>query len=167
MQTQITTEEFNELYKEWTPKLKSYANRILYNQESVEDCVQEVFRKLLNQDFDKIKDHIQSWMFVVCRNTSFKIKAKQKRFVDSFEEEEAICEDLNPFESLDRKELYKKVERIIRNLSDQQKKSLKLRYKSDLSYEEIAKKMKTTSGNVGFHLSTAIKNVRKNLLKSI
>ena len=163
MQTQITTEEFNTLYEEWTPKLRAYANKILYNRESVEDCVQEVFRKLLNQDFNKIKDHIQSWMFVVCRNTSFKIKAKQKLFVDSFEEDEAICEDLNPFESLDRKELYKKVERIIRNLSDQQKKSLKLRYKSDLSYEEIAKKMKTTSGNVGFHLSTAIKNVRKKI----
>lgn len=167
MQTQITIEEFNELYKEWTPKLKSYANKILYNQESVEDCVQEVFRKLLNQDFDKIKDHIQSWMFVVCRNTSFKIKAKQKRFVDSFEEEEAICEDYNPFESLDRKELYKQVEKIIKTLSKQQQKILNLRHKSDLSYEEIAKKMNTTSGNVGFHLSTAIKNVRKNLLKSI
>ena len=167
MQTQITTQEFNSLYREWTPKLRAYASKILYNRESVEDCVQEVFRKLLDQDFDKIRDHIQSWMFVVCRNTSFKIKAKQKRVVDSFEEEEAICEDLNPFESLDRKELYKKVDKIIRTLSDQQKKSLKLRYKSDLSYEEIAKKMKTTSGNVGFHLSTAIKNVRKSLLKSI
>jgi RNA polymerase sigma factor (sigma-70 family) len=167
MQTQISTEEFNALYNEWTPKLRAYANKILYNQENVEDCVQEVFRKLLNQDFDKIKNHIQSWMFVVCRNTSLKVKAKQKLFVDSFEEDEAISEDYNPFESLDRKELYKKIEIIVKNLTPQQKKMIQLRYKSDLSYEEIAKKMKTTSGNVGFHLSTAIKNVRKKLLNSI
>jgi RNA polymerase sigma-70 factor (ECF subfamily) len=167
MQAQISTEEFNELYKEWTPKLRSYAKRILYNQEIVEDCVQEVFRKLLQQDFEKIKDHVQSWMFTVCRNTSFKIKAKQKLFVDAFEEEEALCEDYDPFESLDRKELYNKVQKIIKTLSKQQKKILQLRYNSDLSYEEIAKKLKTTSGNVGFHLSTAIKNVRKKLLNSI
>ena len=167
MQTQISTEEFNTLYNEWTPKLRAYAKKILYNQENVEDCVQEVFRKLLKQDFDKIRDHIQSWMFVVCRNTSLKVKAKQKLFVDSFEEEEAISEDHNPFECLDRKELYKKVQNIIKNLTPQQKKMIQLRYKSDLSYEEIAKKMKTTSGNVGFHLSTAVKNVRKKLLNSI
>jgi RNA polymerase sigma factor (sigma-70 family) len=167
METQITTEEFTKLYKEWTPKLRAYANKILHNQQNVEDCVQEVFRRLLNQDFNKIKDHIQSWMFVVCRNTSFKVKAKQKLFVDSFDEEEAICEEYNPFESLDRKELYKKIEKIIKKLSPQQRKMMQLRYKSDLSYEEIAKKLKTTSGNVGFHLSTALKNVRKNLLKSI
>jgi RNA polymerase sigma factor (sigma-70 family) len=167
MQTQISTEEFNVLYKEWNPKLHSYAVKILYNQESAEDCVQEVFRRLLNQDFVKIKDHIQAWMFTVCRNTSFKIKAKQKIFVDEFEEEEAICQDYNPFECLDRKELYKKIDKITKSLSKQQRKMIQLRYKSDLSYEEIAKKLKTTSGNVGFHLSTAIKNVRKKLLNSI
>ena len=81
MQTQISIEDFNKLYEEWTPKLRSFSKKILYNQEVVEDCVQEVFRKLLQQDFNKIKDHVQAWMFTVCRNTSLKLKAKQKVFL--------------------------------------------------------------------------------------
>ena len=55
----------------------------------------------------------------------------------------------------------------IKTLSKQQQKVIKLRYYSDLDYAQIAKKMKTTSGNVGFHLSTGLKNLRKKLLKSI
>jgi RNA polymerase sigma factor (sigma-70 family) len=168
MQTQISKEQFNELYKHWTPKLRAYANKFLHNQQMVEDCVQEVFSKLFIQDFDKIKDHIQAWMFTVCRNTSFKMKKKESIFVyTELDEDEAVCEDPTPDVCLDKKILYKKVENILKKLTPQQRKMIRLKYKSDLSYEEIAKKMKTSTGNVGFHLSTSLKNVRKKLLKSI
>lgn len=167
MQTQISTEQFNELYDLWFPKMKIYAKKFVYSEELARDCAQEVFRKLLIQDFDKIKDHLQSWMFTVCRNTSFKASKKQSIFVYDFEEEEAICEDPTPYQALDKKELYKKIENLLKKLSPQQRKMIRLRYKSDLSYEEIAKKMKTTTGNVGFHLSTGIKTLKQKLLKSI
>lgn len=168
MQNEITSKEFNDLYNHWHPKIKAYAQKILYSEEAALDCAQEVFRRLLNQDFDKIKDHLQAWMFTVCRNTSFKVKKKESIFVHTeLNEEEAICEDPTPDVCLDKKILYKKVENLLKKLSPQQRKMIRLRYKSDLSYEEIAKKMKTTTGNVGFHLSTGIKILKKNLLKSI
>jgi RNA polymerase sigma-70 factor (ECF subfamily) len=168
MNTKITDELFAEIYKDYFPRLFSHAKKILYNDSLVEECVQTVFSKLLEQDYSKIEniDHLRKWLFTVCRNTSFKLKIKENRYVQA-EENESFCEDPSPFENLDRKELYKQVSKILNTLSPQQKKMVKLRYFSDLDYGQIAKKMKTTTGNVGFHLSTALKNVRKKLVKSI
>ena len=168
MNAKITDELFTEVYTNYFPRLSAYARKILYNEHLVEECVQTVFSKLLNQDYSKIENisHLQKWLFTVCRNTSFKLKTKENRYVE-VEENETICEDPSPFENLDRKELYKEVNKILKTFSPQQKKMIKLRYFSDLDYNQIAKKLKTTSGNVGFHLSTALKNLRKKLTKSI
>jgi RNA polymerase sigma factor (sigma-70 family) len=168
MNTKITDDLFTEVYKNYFPRLSAHARKILYSDSLVEECIQIVFSKLLEQDYSKIQntDHLHKWLFTVCRNTSFKIKTKENRYVPA-EENESFCEDLDPFENLDRKELYKKIKKILNTLSPQQKKTIKLRYFSDLDYNEIAKKMKTSTGNVGFHLSTALKNVRTKLTKSI
>jgi RNA polymerase sigma-70 factor (ECF subfamily) len=168
MNAKITDELFTEVYKDYFPRLSAHARKILYSDSLVEECVQIVFSKLLQQDYSKIQntDHLHKWLFTVCRNTSFKLKIKENRYVPA-EENESLCEDPDPFENLDRKELHKQVNKILNTLSPQQKKMLKLRYFSDLDYGQIAKKMKTTTGNVGFHLSTALKNLRKKLAKSI
>jgi len=171
MQTQITKEEFETIYKEYTPRLKGFAQKFLFRDCLVEECVQEVFRKLLKQDFSKIdnsieSNHLQKWLFTVCRNTSFKLKNKENRYVEE-NHCDTISEEANPFEILDNKECGKQMLKALKTLSKQQQKVIKLRYYSDLDYAQIAKKMKTTSGNVGFHLSTGLKNLRKKLLKSI
>jgi RNA polymerase sigma factor (sigma-70 family) len=58
-------------------------------------------------------------------------------------------------------ELIKVMSRLIKKLSKNQQKALKLKYFKDCSYAEIAKKLKTSSGNVGFMLSTAISKLKK------
>jgi RNA polymerase sigma factor (sigma-70 family) len=53
----------------------------------------------------------------------------------------------------------------LNKLSDNQKKAIKLRYFNNLSYAEIAKKMKTSEGNVGFSISAGIRNLKKHFYK--
>jgi RNA polymerase sigma-70 factor (ECF subfamily) len=169
METQITTQEFEVIYKQYTPRLKGLAKKFLYRDSLAEECVQDVFRKLLKQDFDKIReeDHLRAWLFTVCRNGALNIKRKESRFVEE-KEDESLSEEPNPFENLDKKECYKKAIALMKGvLSKDQQKVIKLRYFSDLSYKEIAKKMKTTTGNVGFLLSIGLSKVRKKLMKSI
>jgi RNA polymerase sigma-70 factor (ECF subfamily) len=171
MQIQISTEQFNKIYTEYTPRLRGFAKKVLFRECLVEECVQEVFTKLLKQDFSKIdsstdSNHLQKWLFTVCRNTSFKLKNKEGRYVEE-NDFDTISDEAGPFENLDNKECAKKMLKALKTLSKQQQKVIKLRYYSDLDYAQIAKKMKTTSGNVGFHLSTGLKNLRKKLLKSI
>lgn len=169
METQITTQEFEVIYKQYTPRLKGLAKKFLYRDSLAEECVQDVFRKLLKQDFDKIREenHLRAWLFTVCRNGALNIKRKESRFVEE-KEDESLSEDPNPFENLDKRECYNKATALMKGvLSKDQQKVIKLRYFSDLSYKEIAKKMKTTTGNVGFLLSIGLSKVRKKLMKSI
>ena len=114
MNTKITDDYFAEVYNDYFPRLSAHARKILYSESLVEECVQIVFSKLLQQDYSKIQntDHLHKWLFTVCRNTSFKLKIKENRYV-SAEENESFCEDPNPFENLDRKELYKQVNKIL------------------------------------------------------
>ena len=170
MQTQITTEEFEVIYKRYTPRLKGLAKKFLYRDALAEECVQDVFRKLLKQeDFDKLReeDRLRAWLFIVCKNAALNIKRKENRFVEE-KEDESLSEDPNPFENLDKKECYKKASSLIKEiLSTDQQKAIKLRYFSDLDYKQIAKKMKTTTGNVGHMLSVGLAKVRSKLSKRI
>jgi RNA polymerase sigma factor (sigma-70 family) len=55
----------------------------------------------------------------------------------------------------------------MRKLTKRQRDVLKLRFFKDLDYNESAKKLKTTSGNIGFHQTTAIQKLRKMMEKHL
>jgi len=156
-----------ELYKEYQPRLAAYSYKILKNNENAKDCVQEVFKRLAKQDMGKIKDHIHQWLFVVCRNCSLKILKRQNFVLLDENHDQVFSEDKNPFESLDSKEKIKKLLWMVEQLPKKRKDILKLRFVHDLKYEEIAKKLKTTSGNVGFMLSTTLCDLREKFSKTI
>ena len=156
-----------ELYKEYQPRLFAYSYKILKNNENAKDCVQEVFKRLAKQDIEKIKDYIHQWLFVVCKNCSLKILKKQNFVLLDEDHDQIFSEDKNPFESLDSKEKIKKLLSMVEELPKKRKDILKLRFVYDLKYEQIAKKLKTTSGNVGFMLSTTLSDLREKFSKAI
>jgi RNA polymerase sigma-70 factor (ECF subfamily) len=161
MQT-IPQEIFNETYKEYFGRLKIYAEKFVYSGHTAEDCVQEVFRKLLLQDFNKIEKHLEPWLFLVCRNTCLKFYRKNSRMeYKNTQDEEELSEIKSPIEFLVCDERYKEMFIAIEQLSPKQKKAIELRFFSDLKYQEIEQKMKTNSGNAGFHISAGLKKLRK------
>lgn len=160
-------DKISNIYKEYKPRLYAFAKKIVKNDDSAKDCVQEVFKRLVKQDLNKLEDHLHQWLFVVCRNCSLKQLKKQNFYAIYEEEDESFSEERNPHESLDHNERIEKMLSIIKQLPEKKQKLLKLRFYSDLKYEQIAKKMKTTSGNIGFQLSTTLKDLRSSLLKEI
>ncbi len=65
-------------------------------------------------------------------------------------------------EAEDRDQLYDLVEQ----LTNRQQEVLRLRLQAGLSYREIAEVTGLTIGNVGFHLHTAVRNLRDSLAVS-
>jgi RNA polymerase sigma factor (sigma-70 family) len=161
--TKITDEKFLELKKEYTNKLAASSLKILRDSHAVEDVLQNVFYKLYNEDYSKIEDHLKEWLFTVCRNTSIKYYHKKNKYVliENIDEFDSIDESASAPENMMQAELIKVMSRLIKKLSKNQQKALKLKYFKDCSYAEIAKKLKTSSGNVGFMLSTAISKLKK------
>jgi RNA polymerase sigma factor (sigma-70 family) len=164
----IPTEVFNQLYKDQYRKLCSYAFRLLKDEELSSDVVQECFARLLKQDYERFQDRLNSWLFTVCRNLSFKQIQKRKRFVEIFEEDrDELDENRDPSEEMDMNHYKKVLMNCIENLSPRQKEVIKLRFFGDYDYNECAKILNTSSGNVGFNQSTAIQNLRKMMAEYI
>jgi RNA polymerase sigma-70 factor (ECF subfamily) len=164
----IPTELLTQLYAEKYRELYLTSNRILKDDDLAHDVVQECFTRLHKQDYDKVGDHLIPWLFTVCRNLSIRFLNKKNRFVEIFETDyDKIDESRTPSEQMDL-ELHKKLlKKCMRKLTKRQRDVLKLRFFKDLDYNESAKKLKTTSGNIGFHQTTAIQKLRKMMEKHL
>jgi RNA polymerase sigma-70 factor (ECF subfamily) len=164
----IPTELLTQLYTEKHRELYLSSNRIVKDDQLAHDVVQECFTRLHKQDFDKVSDHLIPWLFTVCRNLSIRFLNKKNRFVEIFETDyDKIDESRTPSEQMDL-ELHKKLlKKCMRKLTKRQRDVLKLRFFKDLDYNQSAKKLKTTSGNIGFHQTTAIQKLRKMMEKHL
>jgi RNA polymerase sigma-70 factor (ECF subfamily) len=163
MKEQIQQDAFLNTYNLNKNKLLASSVKIVKDKHAAEDIIQETFLRLYKQDYAKIKDHIELWLFTVCRNLSIKYYHKQGKisllgddFDDDIEDEKVEI----PIDSLMAKERVRKLLKLYRKLPKRQLAAIKYRYYKDLDYTQIAKKMKTTTGNVGFMLSTGISSLR-------
>ena len=164
----ISTELLNQLYAEKHRELYLYSNRIVKDDQLANDVVQECFIRLYKQDYDKWKDRLIPWLFTVCRNLSIKFLNKKNRFVEIFETDyDKIDESRSASEQMDLEYQKKLLKKYMRKLTKRQRDVLKLRFFKDLDYSQCAKKLKTSSGNIGFQQCTAIQNLRKLMSKHI
>ena len=158
----IPTELLNQLYAEKHRELYLYSNRIVKDDQLANDVVQECFIRLYKQDYDKWKDRLIPWLFTVCRNLSIKFLNKKNRFVEIFETDyDKIDESHSASEQMDLEYQKKLLKKYMRKLTKQQRDILKLRFFKDLDYNQCAKKLKTSTGNIGVQQHTAIRTLRK------
>jgi RNA polymerase sigma-70 factor (ECF subfamily) len=164
----IPLEIFEEIYKNQYRKLRTYAYRILKDDQLAEDAAHESLFRLHNQDFEKIQGHVESWLYTVCRNHSLKQLKKNSRFVEIFEEDrDEMDESRDPSEEFDMNTYKKVLKRYMKKLTKRQRDIIKLRFFKGFDYNECAQKLKTTSGNIGFHQTTAIQSLRRMMSKYI
>jgi RNA polymerase sigma factor (sigma-70 family) len=164
----ISSEVFEEIYKNQYRNLRTYAYRILKDDQGAEDAAHESLFRLYNQDYEKIEGHVESWLYTVCRNYSLKQLKKNSRFVEILENDiDKMDESRDPSEEFDMNTYKKVLKRYMKKLTQRQRDILRLRFYKGLDYNECAEKIKTTSGNVGFHQTTAIKTLRIMMSKYI
>lgn len=163
--SQISQEKYLELYSQFRNRLSAASHKIVNDTQKAEDIFQEVFARLYKQDYSRIEDHVTEWLFIVCRNLSIKYYHSKNKIVliDNIEAYDRPDDNLTASDQMMKNELIEAMLRHIKGIPKKHQDILKLRYFDNLSYEQIAKKMKTTSGNVGFLLSTTISKIRKKL----
>jgi len=161
----ITTEEFNQVYNEYFKRLCGSVVKIIKDIDMTREIVQDVFMKLLKQDYEAIQPKLAQWLFVVARNTAFKRLKKEQRYeeLNDIDLDKCIDSDnvLDPLDSLVLQERIKELRAAMSQLSNKQQNIIKYRFFQDLSYAECAKKLKLTGGNVGFIQNRAINKLRE------
>src|SRR5438128_7509548 len=156
-------QKFEEILKRFEIPLLQYAVRITGDRERARDVVQETFVKLQRNGAINREDEPATWLFTVCRNAALNVCRKERRMM--YLDEEAIelweAKEPLPFDRLEQKEAAGFLLRIVATLPVRQQEVIQLKFQSDLSYQQIAKIMKTTANNAGVLLHTALKTLRQ------
>ena len=142
--------------------LIGYAVGFLHDIERARDVVQDTFIRLYQQDIEKVRDGLKTWLFTVCRNRALDVIRKEKRIVSL--EDDAMAripsDRRSPAERADLEERVIQVHRALERLSENQREVILLKFEQGLSYQEISDVTGLTPGNVGFLLHNGLKRLR-------
>lgn len=155
--------EFEEIFNRFEIPLLQYAQRITGDREQARDVVQETFVKFQRNGALRQQDEPATWLFTVCRNAALNVCRKERRMMYLGEEviEVRESEQPMPFDQLQRKEATGFLLQIVATLPPRQQEVIQLKFQNDLSYQQIAEILQTTTNNVGVLLHTALKTLRQ------
>jgi RNA polymerase sigma-70 factor (ECF subfamily) len=140
------------------------------DQATAEDITQEVFIKVWKniKKFDQNKS-FRPWIFQIAKNTAIDFLRKKKTIPFSrFENEKGqnvltnnIAEKpLNLLENLSDKET---LDEAMSNLSEKDRKIIKLRHNDGMSFREIAELLKESINTVKSRYRRVLANLKKNI----
>lgn len=161
----ITTSEqlVEHALSEYESPLIGYAVGIVHDRERARDVVQDTFIRLYQQDVEKVKGGLKSWLYTVCRNRALDILRKEKRMVvvddEMFSREETS--EPGPDVVADQQERVSEMMGYLETLSENQQLVIRLKFEQGMSYQEISDETGLTSGNVGFLLHNGLKKLRE------
>ena len=146
--------------------LIAYAATILNDSDLARDVVQETFIRLCQQDPDKVREHLKSWLFTVCRNRSLDLLRKDQRLqtIDHDRWQNVPDPGLQPDARAATGDRLARVMKLLNRLSPNQRDVILLKFQQGLTYQEIHRLTGLSSGNIGFLIHTGLKHLR-NLLR--
>ncbi|MBI5568359.1 MAG: sigma-70 family RNA polymerase sigma factor [Desulfomonile tiedjei] len=154
---------FGELVDRYAPVVYRVARVITGVPEDAEEVVQETFLRAFKhlEQFSIEKASFRTWLLAIARNQSINVfsalKRKAARFLYEFEAESSRRKqpdnphavDFRDAESLlSTKQEYARLQKVLAELPERQRTALILKTQEELSYEEIARIMNSSSSAV-------------------
>lgn len=160
------TELFSVIVERYEAKMLRYANKFLFNYDSAEDLVQEVFLKAyINiKSFDTSKK-FSPWLYRIAHNEFINaIKRKHKEPLPIFNPDilfpYAVSKD-HADKEIKEKEFRHELNKSLKKLEPKYREPLVLYYFEDLSYKEISEILHIPVSTVGIRISRAKQNMKK------
>lgn len=134
------------------------------DSESARDVVQDAFIRLWRKPPEDLTS-LRAWLYSVCRTRAIDLIRRRGRMVS---DDGAICgntadEAPAPDAALVAGDTAAELFALVDTLKPQHAEVVRLRFRDDLSYAEIASVTGLTETNVGFILHTALKTLRERL----
>ena len=135
---------FNHLYRSYYSALCFYALKIVNNQESARDIVEEVFTRLiLTEKVFTEADNVRAWLYTATRNASLDYlkverRAKERQFEYS---RDANSDELNYDYELIRAEVLSKILQEVKRLPGNSGKIVEMSYFKGMKNEQIAEEL--------------------------
>ncbi len=158
-----TRESFIEqAMADYESPLIGYATTILNDPDLARDVVQDTFIRLCRQDPAKVRDHLKSWLFTVCRNRALDVLRKDQRSQPLDPQDWQQVEDPGPQPDAqaDLDERLAHITKLLGRLTPNQRDVIILKFQQGLSYQEIHHITGLGTGNIGFLIHTGLKQIR-------
>ncbi len=158
-----------EIYRTYFSMLFDYGKKISRDENTVEDCIQELFVELWNRR-EKLSETnaIKPYLYVSLKRKIFHSIKKLRKSTGTeleerhFEAELAIDEILIEKETTSEQKT--NLKKAFSELSDRQKEILYLKYYSEMDYEEITQIMEMNYQSARNLVSRAIQKLSKHML---
>jgi RNA polymerase sigma-70 factor (ECF subfamily) len=162
---------FNLIVLKYQKKIYWLARKMVLNHDDADDITQEVFIKLYSS-IDKYRGESKfyTYLYKIAVNLSLnhlnKNKRNYSRKIDLNSEAYRISsKEKSSDEFLDEKERAKILEEAINTLPEQQRAVFNLRFYDNLSYDEIGKILKKSTGGMKANYFHAVKKIEVFLKK--
>lgn len=158
---------FEKLFHKYYGHLCSFATKIINDDDSAEEIVQDLFVKLWEKrEHLSIETSLKNYLFRSVKNLCLnfiqhnKIKLQHAQIVHSEVESNFSDDDVYP-----EIDLAFKIEESINSLPEKRKEIFRLSRQEGLKYHEIAEKLNISIKTVETQMSLAIKSLREKLRK--
>jgi len=156
-----TAVEFEQLIHEYQGALIRYAYKILRNNETAQDIVQEAFlRYAKNPPQYGVPRQKASWLFRVTHNLCIDLLKRESKRSDIYDKVEKPKPDFIPSEGIIAQEGWEQLAVFLERLSDNQRCVVILFFQEDKSYKEIAEQTGLSLSNVGMLLHRGLKKLK-------
>ena len=157
----MTKEEFESIYRQHYAKMYRLARTMLYDADESKDVVSEIFARLLRDGDRPQKDRMEGYLMTAVRNRCRDVlshKSIRERVERLFLQESMQCQivSMNDDDRLER--LMQFIESELPPLSQQ---IFRLRFLSEMSYEEVAQAAGVSKVTVYNHLSQSVQRIKE------
>lgn len=164
-------EAFKEIYCHFYSLLYNYGSKLIKDKDLVEDCIQDVFIKLIqNYPSLSVTPNVKGYLIKALRNKLYDTLEKERITDDiSHYEEVFVTDELFPllsFDDTDTDHRAKHLMKVFTELSPHQQEIIYLYYVNELKHEEIAAIMEINYQSSKNLLFRALSKLRKLYLKN-
>ena len=156
----MTKEEFESIYRQHFAKMYRLARTMLYDADESKDVVSDIFARLLREKYQPQQNQTEGYLMTAVRNRCRDVlnrKSMQERVEKHFlQESQSQIVSMNDDDRLER--LMQFIEAELPPLSQQ---IFRLRFLSEMSYEEVAQAAGVSKVTVYNHLSQSVQRIKE------
>lgn len=157
---------FEDLFRYFAPRIKSYCLRLGADSSAAEEIAQEAMVSVWRNaaQFDPTKASPSTWIFTIARNLSIDRFRKQRR--PEFDPDDPALvpeEQQTPERLVDKIQMEQNVREILYSLSSKERDVLMLSFYGNLSHGEISRKLNLPIGTVKSRIRLAFARIRSAL----
>ena len=165
---QESTEGLNELYRRHSPTIRAVIARVLHNEQSVEDLLQEVFLEVwrLARRYSSEKGKALGWIITLSRRRAIdRLRREQaysrveERYQKETEQQPEAWTQVQGSENVESADLRRVLAEIIETLPEAQRMAVEMAFYKGMSQREISNQTGIALGTIKTRLELALKKI--------